>query len=418
MNQVLYGNAIVGQSGGPTAAINATLSGVIRAVTEQTGKNCVIPKLYGLRNGIEGLMKERLICLSEKIVGEAMMRLLEQTPAAALGSCRNRLPDPTSRVVEDIEIYKKIFRVFRQNDIRYFFYIGGNDSMDTVHKIDCYAKQIGYEMRVMGIPKTIDNDLPMTDHTPGYGSAAKYIATVIREIIRDCSVSITPSVTIVELMGRDAGWLTASSAIGRLVDGQEPDLVYLPERAFDMERFFTSVGMLFTKKTSIVVAVSEGIRFADGRYVGEGMQSGATDVFGHHYLAGTGKVLEHAVKERFGCKVRSMELNLSQRCSGHCLSLTDINEAICVGRAAVETAIDGVSGEMMIFQRVEGKKYAYRIDHTEIWRVANQSRYLPDDFINETADHVTDACCEYLLPLIQGEYALICRDGLPEHIVF
>lgn len=289
--------------------------------------------------------------------------------------------------------------------------------MDTVDKIHRYAKRVGYELRVMGIPKTIDNDLPLTDHTPGYGSAAKYIATAVREMIRDCSVYTTPSVTIIELMGRDAGWLTAASALGRMVDGQEPDLVYVPERRFDMERFFASLEALFTKKSSIVVAVSEGVRFADGRYVGEGMQSGATDAFGHQYLAGTGKALEHAVKARFGCKVRSVELNLPQRCSGHCLSLTDICEAVRVGRAAVRAALDGANGAMMIFRRSEGEPYACEIACEAVSRIANQSRYLPDAFINEAANHVTDACCAYLLPLIQGEYEVVYREGLPAHII-
>lgn len=417
MHQILYGNAMVGQSGGPTAAINATLSGVIRAVTASQAENGPIRGLYGLCNGIEGLQARRWIRLSERCWGEEDLRLLEQTPAAALGSCRNRLPNPDSDSAEDIERYEAIFRIFREEDIRYFFYIGGNDSMDTVDKLDRYAKKIGYALRVMGIPKTIDNDLPLTDHTPGYGSAAKYIATAIREVIRDCSVYTTKSVTVVELMGRDAGWLTAASAIGRLVDGQEPDLVYLPERAFDMERFFSCIEALFVKKNALVIAVSEGIRFADGRYVGEGMQSGVTDVFGHRYLAGTGKALERAVKERFGCKVRSMELNLTQRCAGHWLSLTDLTEAVRVGSEAVRAAMNGHSGEMMIFRRQPGDAYACDIACAEISLIANQSRYLPDDFINDEANHVTDACCRYLLPLIEGEYQPICRDGLPVHLI-
>lgn len=418
MHQILYGNAMVGQSGGPTAAINATLSGVIRAVmASQQEEQAPIRTLFGLCNGIEGLQERRWIDLPERFSDEQELKLLEQTPAAALGSCRNRLPDPESEQPQDIERYEAIFRIFREQDIRYFFYIGGNDSMDTVDKLDRYAGKIGYSMRVMGVPKTIDNDLPLTDHTPGYGSAAKYIATTMREVIRDCSVYTTKAVTIVELMGRDAGWLTAASAIGRVVDGQEPDLVYLPERTFDMERFFADVEALFQKKNALVVAVSEGIRFADGRYVGEGMQSGAADVFGHRYLAGTGKALEQAVKERFGCKVRSMELNLSQRCAGHWLSAVDIAESVRIGSAAVQAALGGHSGEMMIFERQEGEAYACTVACAEISRIANQSRYLPDAFINEEANHVTDALCRYLLPLIAGEYQPICRDGLPVHLI-
>ena len=417
-NQFLYGNAMVGQSGGPTAAINATLSGVIRGVVEQAKDRRLIGKLYGLRNGVEGLLNRRWIDLTERMKAEDDFLLLEQTPAAALGSCRNRLPDATSDVKADLRVYETIFSIFRENDIRYFFYIGGNDSMDTVYKLDRYAKRIGYDMRVIGVPKTVDNDLPMTDHTPGYGSAAKYIATAVREMIRDCAVYTTRAVTIVELMGRDAGWLTAASALGRLVDGQEPDLVYLPERPFDMDAFFARLELLFEKKNNILVAVSEGICDADGRYVGEGMQSGVSDAFGHKYLSGTGKALEIAVKERFGCKVRSVELNLPQRCSAHLLSRTDIEEAIRIGRAAVDAAGNGLSGEMMVFLRVEGAEYRCEIGHEDIEKVANQTRYLPDEFINETADHVTDACCAYLLPLICGEQQIRYRDGLPMHMIF
>ena len=414
---LLYGNAMVGQSGGPTAAINATLSGVVRGVRAYVGEDAPIRRLFGLCNGVEGLLARRWIDLGARLDSEEQLALLEQTPAAALGSCRVRLPDPSSSEEKDLCVFERIFDIFRENDIRYFFYIGGNDSMDTVCKLDQYAKKIGYELRAVGVPKTIDNDLPLTDHTPGYGSAAKYIATTMREILRDCSVYTTKAVTIVELMGRDAGWLTAASALGRLVDGQEPDLVYLPERSFEMERFFERIEQLLKKKNAIVVAVSEGIRFADGRYVGEGMQSGATDVFGHRYLSGTGKALEIAVKERFGCKVRSIELNLPQRCAAHLLSLTDIRESIAVGHAAVDAAVRGESGVMMTLMRREGESYGCEVDRISLTKVANQTRYVPDEFINKAGDHVSDACCAYLLPLIQGEWAVRYSNGLPMHII-
>ncbi len=416
MSEFLIGNAMVGQSGGPTAAINATLSGVIRGVMESTVNGGPIQKLFGLRNGLEGLLKERWICLSDRLTEEDLKKL-EQTPAAALGSCRKRLPDPDSEAAEDIALYERIFTIFSEQNIRYFFYIGGNDSMDTVDKLHRYAQRCEYSLRVMGIPKTIDNDLPMTDHTPGYGSAAKWIATVTQEILRDCAVYTKPAVTIVELMGRDAGWLTAASAIGRIVNGCEPDLVYLPERSFDMERFFDRVEACLQKHPNVVVAVSEGLRFADGRYVGEGQQSGVADVFGHQYLSGTGKALELAVKERFGCKVRSVELNLPQRCAAHLLSLTDIREAIAIGRAAVMAALEGKSGMMMVFQRSEGEGYACEITCEDVRKIANQSRYVPSEFINEEGDHVTDACCAYLLPLIQGECDVLYKNGLPVHLI-
>ena len=410
---MIFGNAVVGQSGGPTAAINATLAGVIKGALEA---EC-IDKIYGMRNGIEGFMEKRLVELDEIFADESKLDLLKQTPAAALGSCRKKLPDPESTDEKDVEFYNKLFSVIKELDIKYFFYIGGNDSMDTVKKMSIYAKKIGYDIKIIGVPKTIDNDLTMTDHTPGFGSAAKYIATTVREIIRDCSVYTVKAVTIVEIMGRDAGWLTASSAIGRIVDGYAPDYVYLPERVFDMEGFFADVEKAFDKDPNVVIAVSEGLRTADGRYVGEGTQSGATDAFGHKYLAGTGKALEMAVKERFGCKVRSVELNLPQRCAGHMLSLTDIDESVAIGAAAVAHAVSGGSGDMMVFVREDGGEYRCRVEHRSVMNIANSTRYVSDEFINNENNNVTDSCCEYLLPLIGGEYPVVFDKGLPEHII-
>lgn len=410
---MLIGNAVVGQSGGPTAAINATLSGVIRGAL---GAEC-IETVYGMRNGIEGLMREDLVDLGKIFEGGNGLDVLEQTPAAALGSCRKKLPAPTSDKPEDKEFYKKLFDILSKWNIKYFFYIGGNDSMDTVAKMTAYAEANGIEMRIMGVPKTIDNDLALTDHTPGFGSAAKYIATTVSEIIRDCSVYTVRAVTVVEIMGRDAGWLTASSAIGRIVNGTAPDYVYLPERDFDMQSFFADIEKAFEKHPNVVIAVSEGLRFADGRYVGEGTQSGSTDVFGHKYLAGTGKALELAIKEHFGCKVRSVELNLPQRCAGHLLSATDINESRTIGRSAVEAAVSGVSGEVMVFVRGEGDEYACTVEHKSVMGIANETRYVPDEFITEGANNVTDDCCRYLLPLIAGEINVVFENGLPKHTV-
>jgi 6-phosphofructokinase 1 len=411
--EMIFGNAVVGQSGGPTAAINATLAGVIKGALEA---EC-IDKIYGMRNGIEGFMEKRLVELDEIFADDSKLDLLKQTPAAALGSCRKKLPDPESTDEKDVEFYNKLFSVIKELDIKYFFYIGGNDSMDTVKKMSIYAKKIGYDIKIIGVPKTIDNDLTMTDHTPGFGSAAKYIATTVREIIRDCSVYTVKAVTIVEIMGRDAGWLTASSAIGRIVDGYAPDYVYLPERVFDMESFFADVEKAFDKHPNVVIAVSEGLRTADGRYVGEGTQSGATDAFGHKYLAGTGKALEMAVKERFGCKVRSVELNLPQRCAGHMLSLTDIDESVAIGAAAVAHAVSGGSGDMMVFVREDSGEYRCRVEHRSVMNIANSTRYVSDEFINNENNNVTDSCCEYLLPLIGGEYPVVFDKGLPEHII-
>ncbi|MBR4872636.1 MAG: 6-phosphofructokinase [Clostridia bacterium] len=413
MANILRGNAVVGQSGGPTAAINATLAGVIRGVKDQSIHGGAIGTLYGMRNGVEGLLEERLIDLSARFADDADIDLLENTPAAALGSCRKKLPTPE----EDPAFFENLIGIFKKYDIRYFFYIGGNDSMDTVAKLSAYTKACDYEMRVIGVPKTIDNDLVGTDHTPGFGSAAKYIATTAREIIRDCAVYTTKAVTVVEIMGRDAGWLTASSAIGRVIDGVAPDLVYLPERSFSMEEFLEDIRAELAKKPNVVVAVSEGLRFADGRYVGEGTQSGAVDIFGHKYLSGTGKALELTVKAEIGCKVRSVELNLPQRCAAHLASDTDLCESVAVGKAAVKAAAEGVSRCMMTILRTSDAPYTFEIGHSDVSEIANKTKWVDDSFINERGNNVTDECCRYLLPLIAGERNPAFRDGLPVHII-
>ena len=408
----LIGNAVVGQSGGPTAAINATLAGVIRGVKEHLDGG-VIGTLYGMRNGVEGLLNEQLIDLTAYFDSEEKLTLLEHTPAAALGSCRKKLP----KMGENNAFYENLMSIFQKYNIRYFFYIGGNDSMDTVAKLSEYTKAHNYEMVILGVPKTIDNDLVGTDHTPGFGSAAKYIAVTTQEIIRDCAVYQVPAVTIIEIMGRDAGWLTAASAIGRAVNGVEPDLVYLPERAFDMQKFFSDVRAALAKHSNVVVAVSEGIRFADGHYVGEGTQTGAKDAFGHAYLAGTGKALELAIKAEIGCKVRSIELNLPQRCASHMASAQDLHESVLTGKFAVEIAGQGISRQMITARRVSTEPYLITFEPKDVSEIANKIRYVDDAFINADGNHVTDECCNYLLPLIQGEVNCKYENGLPVHIV-
>jgi 6-phosphofructokinase len=406
---VLKGNAIVGQSGGPTAAINATLSGVIRGAFE----NEAIGTLYGAFNGIQGILENRYCNLNEIIKNEDDLILLENTPAAALGSCRVKLPEPSA----DNETYKRLFDFFRKLNIRYFFYIGGNDSMDTVAKITAYADCADFKIRVIGVPKTIDNDVVGTDHTPGYGSAAKYIAASMQEIIRDCAVYTVNAVTIVEIMGRDAGWLTAAAALPRIISGVSPDYVYLPERDFEFGRFFADIKKALDIHPNVVIAVSEGIRFADGTLVGSSAQSGATDAFGHKYLSGTGKALELAVKDQIGCKVRSVELNILQRCASHIASKCDIDESVRVGRAAVAAAVSGVSGQMMNILRVSDSPYKTVIGHDEISRIANAVKKVPAEFINEQGNNVTDECVRYILPLIAGETAPSYKNGLPVHFV-
>ena len=283
---ILKGNAIVGQSGGPTAAINATLAGVIKGALDSGA----IDKIYGMKNGIDGLLREDIICLNGYFEDISELEKLKRTPAAALGSCRRKLPVPSDPQYE--KTFSQIIDILKKYDVRYFFYIGGNDSMDTVAKLSKYAEGAEYEMRIIGVPKTIDNDLLGTDHTPGFGSAAKYISVVMQEILRDTAVYTVKAVTVVEIMGRDAGWLTAASALGKVCGLAAPDLVYLPERPFDMDEFFEDVKKCLDQKPNVVVAVSEGLQFADGRFVGESTQGGAVDAFGHKYLAGTGKALE------------------------------------------------------------------------------------------------------------------------------
>ncbi len=407
----LIGNAVVGQSGGPTAAINATLAGVIRGVKENV-HDTSIGKLYGMFNGVEGLLREDLIDLSEFFEDDAKIKTLEHTPAAALGSCRLKLP----KKGEDDAVYEKLISIFTTYDIRYFFYIGGNDSMDTVAKLSEYTAGHEYEMRIVGVPKTIDNDLVGTDHTPGFGSAAKYLSVTMQEILRDCAVYTKKAVTIVEIMGRDAGWLTAASAIGRIVNGKAPDLVYLPERAFDLEEFFEDVKAALDDHPNVVVAVSEGMRFADGTYVCEGVSKGGLDAFGHKQLSGTGKALELAVKERLGCKVRSVELNICQRCASHVASETDLCESVRVGRTAVLRASEGQSKCMMTIDRVSTKPYVTEIGYSDIAAIANKVKSVDQRFINERANNVTDECLEYLLPLIAGEVYPEYENGIPKHI--
>ena len=407
---MLIGNAIVGQSGGPTAAINATLAGVIRGC-----RDCeAIVTLYGALNGVEGMLAGR-ICDLTKYYGDSELKALSLTPSSALGSCRKKLP----KYEEDEEPYKKLFELFKKNNIRYFFYIGGNDSMDTVAKLSAYSEVSGYEIRVMGVPKTIDNDVCGTDHTPGYGSAAKFIAATMQEILRDCAVYTVKAVTIVEIMGRDAGWLTAAAALPRLMTDVAPDLVYLPERNFDYDEFIEDINKAFEKHPNVVIAVSEGLHTADGHYVGEGTQSGVADVFGHKYLSGTGKALEIYVKEKLGCKVRSVELNILQRCASHILSGTDIDESLTVGAAAVNAAAeDGITGEMMTFKRLSapGEEYQCVPAHEDIKKIANLVKTVPAEFINARGNNVTDECLRYILPLITGEMTPDYKDGLPVHL--
>lgn len=418
----LRGNAVVGQSGGPTAAINATLAGVIRGFFENKKSGGGIERLFGMKNGIEGFLREDMVDLGERFssadgsANEKELSRLEHTPASALGSCRKKLPNPGTE--EGKETFERLLEIFRKNDIRYFFYIGGNDSMDTVAKLSAYMEDKNYEMRLIGVPKTVDNDLVVTDHTPGFGSAAKYIAVTIQEIIRDCAVYTVPAVTVVEIMGRDSGWLTASAAIGQVVNGISPDLVYLPERAFDTEGYIRDLKEAHKRHPNVVVAVSEGLRFADGRYVCEG-ESTTVDVFGHKQLSGTAEVLADLAKRELKCKTRSVELNLPQRCGAHIASAQDLLESVEVGKGAVRAAAEGVTCQMMTILRENAKdgEYSFRIGHSDVSAIANKAKVVNEEYINDAGNGVTDECCRYLLPLIRGEASPEYMDGLPDFFV-
>lgn len=401
-------NIAVAQSGGPTCAINASLLGVFRHAT----KYREIETVYGSVNGIEGLILNNLVNLCDIIADDDDVELIRQTPSTVLGSCRYKLPDYN----EDSAVYETIVENLKANDISAFFYIGGNDSMDTVMKLDDYFKKNNIDIKVIGIPKTIDNDLPVTDHTPGFGSAAKYVATTMQEIIRDSSVYSISSVTIVEIMGRDTGWLTASSAVLRANGEIAPHLIYLPETPFSVKRFLEDVKKAQKEHYAVIVAVSEGIDL-DPKEIGEEFQSGKNDTFGHKYLAGVAKALEKVVSRELKCKVRAIELNVMQRCSSHLSSKRDITEAERIGGAAVKTALDGFSGKMMYFERVANHPYNVRIEHVDVREVANKVKYFPKEWICENGHDITDDAIEYCLPLIQGEQNIRIKNGIPQHYI-
>lgn len=406
----MKGNVIVGQSGGPTAAINSSLAGVYR-----TARDRGAGKVYGMLHGIQGLLQERYIDLSEYITSDLDTELLKRTPAAFLGSCRYKLPE----IHEDRAVYDKIFEILEKLNIEAFIYIGGNDSMDTIKKLSDYAIVTGFPTRFVGCPKTIDNDLALTDHTPGYGSAAKYIGTSVKEIIRD-SFSLEYSkglVSIVEIMGRNAGWLTGAAALAQGEDCTGPDLIYLPELPFDVEKFGEKVRNLLAKKSSVVVAVSEGIRLADGRYVCElGQSIDFVDAFGHKQLSGTANYLASYIAGEIGCKTRAIELSTLQRAASHCSSRVDILEAYQVGGAAVKAADEGDSGKMVVLQRLSDDPYQASTEVKDVHKIANDEKLVPRSWVNEEGDYVTEDFISYVRPLIQGDVSPVVVDGIPRHL--
>ena len=398
----LKGACIIGQSGGPTSVINASAYGVIRTALDSD----VITNVYGAEHGIKGVLNDRLFDMSKEDAGE--LELLKYTPSSALGSCRYKMKDPD----EDDTDYKRILEVFKKHDVRYFFYNGGNDSMDTCNKISKFMQKSGYECRVMGVPKTIDNDLFGTDHCPGYASAAKYIATSCMEVYQDARVYDTVMICIIEIMGRHAGWLTAAAALAAEY-GAGPDLIYLPETDFDMEQFLSDVARVYKERGNCMVAVSEGIHYADGSFVSEAKTS-ATDGFGHAQLGGLAALLANVVKEKLGVKVRGIELSLLQRCGAHLASETDIEESFMAGKAAVENAVAGMTDKMVAFERGEiNGHYACKTKLLNLTDVANFEKKVPLDWINEAHNGVTHDFIDYALPLIQGEPKLPKEDSLP-----
>lgn len=402
-------NVAIGQSGGPSAVINAALAGIMAEMFGQPG----VGKVYGLRYGIDGLIKGDLADLEafrpDASGKNEMLSLLKHTPAAYLGSCRHKLSET------DTAEYDKIFENFRRNNIGYFFYIGGNDSMDTLHKLYLRSQERGEDIKMIGVPKTVDNDLVLTDHVPGYGSAAKYIATSMLDMTYDLRVYDKPSIIIAEMMGRHAGWLTAAAALAAENGSHDELMIYLPEIVFDVDKFVRDVKDRLENTPKLVLAVSEGLRFADGMFVSENEIIAERDAFGHAALAGCGKALTHFLKSNIKIKLRSVEFNVLQRSAGHCLSLTDVNESLLVGKTAARRALEGESGKVICIRRKAGDAYEIEMAAENVGDICNKEKPFPLEWI--TDDHfVTEDFFRYVKPLIQGEPELAMKDGLPRYI--
>lgn len=407
----MKGNIIVGQSGGPTAVINSSLAGVVAAARELG-----VGKIYGMHHGIQGFLAEDIVDMGEYIKSDADVELLKRTPSAFLGSCRYKLP----KIEGNEDVYDKMFEIMDKYEIECLFYIGGNDSMDTIKMLSDYAAMKGKPQRFMGVPKTIDNDLPITDHTPGYGSAAKYIAASLKEVIRDnSSFGIEkPTILVCEIMGRHAGWLTAAAALSRDEDCEGPDLIYLPEKVFDYDDFLRRVKDLVAKKSSVVVAVSEGIKLADGRFVCElGGENAPLDAFGHKQLSGCGVTLAQMLAKDTGCKTRSIEFSTLQRAATHLASLTDINEAFNVGYLACKAADDGQTGMMITIEVERRSPYQVTYGIHDIHQIANVEKPVPMEWISEDGTDVLQGYVDYARPLIMGELAPLMVNGVPKHLV-
>ena len=402
-------NAIVGQSGGPTSVINASLAGVFESC-----KNRGADVVYGMCNGVAGLLEERVVDLSTLLTDDLDIELLKRTPSSFLGSCRYKLPDPDT----DSTPFVKLFTLFDKYDICAVFYIGGNDSMDTIAKLSRYGQQVDSSVRFIGVPKTIDNDLCLTDHTPGYGSAAKYIATILKEVIRDSSVYNIRSVTVAEIMGRHAGWLAGAACLAGGDDCEGPDLILLPEVPFDADRFLTKVDELQKSKPNVIIAASEGVKTADGTYLCDLVSTaGQLDAFGHKaILSGTSRYLSDLIHDRLNCKSRAIEFSTLQRCASHLASRTDVNEAYAVGGAAAAAAFAGETGKMISLKRISNYPYQCITEAVDVQKVANLEKKVPLDWITPDGMQVTAAFEEYARPLILDEVTPVYVNGTPRHI--
>ncbi|MDR2043017.1 MAG: 6-phosphofructokinase [Clostridium sp.] len=410
-NKSFKGNVVIGQSGGPTAVINASVAGVYSAA-----KSLGVKKVYGMVHGIQGFLEKNLLSLEDYLGDGLGIELLKRTPSAFLGTCRYKLP----KVEGHEEVYEKIFAVLEEYEIEAFFYVGGNDSMDTVKMLSDYAAAHGKTQRFVGVPKTIDNDLPITDHCPGYGSAAKYIATSVKEVVRDVQSTALakPTVIILEIMGRNAGWLTAAAALAKGADCEGADAIYLPEVDFDVDAFVENIQAIRKNKNWVVVALSEGVKLPDGRFVCElGGGSDAVDAFGHKQLSGCAATLGNIVRERTGFKVRPIEFSTLQRAASHISSLTDINEAFQVGRRGMQAAADGETGVMVVMKRIQESPYLCDMDTYDIHAVANVEKTVPAQWITPDGKGLTEEYASYARPLIIGELTPFYVDGLPRHLV-
>jgi len=401
-------NVMVGQSGGPTSVINASLAGVFAEA-----KRANLGKVFGMRNGIKGLLERRIIDMQSYVCNEIDVEILKRTPSSFLGSCRYKLP----KIEGSEDVYKQIFNILEEHGVGYFFYIGGNDSMDTIMKLSKYGESIKSPIRFMGVPKTIDNDLAVTDHSPGFGSAAKYIAATIKELVLDSQVYNNSSVTVVEVMGRNTGWLAGAAALAKGDDSIGPDLIYLPEIIFNVDSFMDKVAKTSADHPATII-VSEGLKLADGRYVNEiDAEKNAVDAFGHKQLTGTASYLAGEVSKKLGVKTRAIEFATIQRCAAHIQSATDVTEAFAVGSQAVKAAVDGNTNRVVIIKRLSSEPYAFATDAIEIEKMANIEKHVPSEWISKGGDYVTQEYLDYALPLIQGEMSPYYVGGLPRHII-